>query len=154
MQSKLSSRLIGANLRLNMGSNRQLLSRDIGYIPLDIEINMEFSKEVIKRARILIGRYAVMGVDLRGTSAIVHLDAALDTIEDMRQFAPLKVKKAVRRAAEIEQLLNSLEIFDDRSALAYMDEIEPKYDLYLEAYDRIVARHNQEKEELLASFMT
>jgi hypothetical protein len=115
---------------------------------------MEFSDEVIKRARFLIGRYAVMGVDLRGTSAIVHFDAALDTIEDMRQFAPSKVKKSVQRAAEIEQLLNSLHITDDRSALAYMGEIEPKYDLYLEAYDRIVARHNKEKEELLASFTT
>jgi hypothetical protein len=114
---------------------------------------MEFSEEVIKRARILIGRYAVMGVDLRGTSAIVHFDTAVDTIEDMRQFAPSKVKKAVQRAAEIEQLLNSLHITDDRSALAYMGEIEPKYDLYLAAYDRLVARHNQEKEELLASFL-
>lgn len=93
-----------------------------------------------------------MGVDLRVPSAIVHLDVAVDTIEDMRQFAPSKVKKAVQRAFEIEQLLKSLHINDDRSALVYMDEIEPKYALYLAAYDRLVARHNQEKEELLASF--
>jgi hypothetical protein len=117
-QYNLSSLRIGANQLLTMGSNRRRLSPNTGYIPLGIEINMEFSEETIKRARILIERYAVMGVDLRGTSAIVHLDVAVDTSEDMRQFAPSKVKKAVQRAVEIERLLKSLQITDDRSALA------------------------------------
>jgi hypothetical protein len=152
-QSKRSSLRIGANPLLSTGSNRQQRSPNTGYIPLGIEINMEFSEEVIKRARILIGRYVVMDVDLKGLSAINHWNRILVSIQDMEPINQSKFDKWTQRVTELNQRLKSIDVTDDRSAMAYMGEIEPKYDLYLEAYDRLVARHNQEKEELLASFI-
>lgn len=119
---------------------------------LSIKINMKFSTEVVERARILILNYSIANISLPSANNIVLRQNALEIVEDMRPFNWSKIPLWLERADDCEKKLVRRGIIDDRTATEYLDSIEPKYAPFLDAYNQMIARHQQELEDLQSSF--
>lgn len=118
---------------------------------VNIEIDMQFSTEVFDRTRALLFKYSRAGIPLPVANKIFELQNCLEIYNDMQLVSPINASKWLEKAKDCELALEQAGITDDRTAIEYLDSIEPKYAVYLEMHSEITGRHKREWDDFTAS---